>query len=77
MSDVLEIRRAVDALCVELACERICDEELDALKKACDNFEEAVKTKDVKVMSQYNNGEITREEAEALLSEKYGPAGDK
>ena len=34
MSDVLEVRRAVDALCVELACERICDEELDALKKA-------------------------------------------
>lgn len=52
MSDVLEVRRAVDALCVELACDRICEEELDALKKACDNFEEAVKTKDVKVIAQ-------------------------
>ena len=52
MSDVLEVRRAVDALCVELACDRISDEELEALKKACDNFEEAVKTKDVKVIAQ-------------------------
>lgn len=52
MSDVLEVRRAVDALCVELACDRISEEELDALKKACDNFEEAVKTKDVKVIAQ-------------------------
>ena len=31
MSDVLEVRRAVDALCVELACDRICDEEVEAL----------------------------------------------
>jgi Na+/melibiose symporter-like transporter len=35
-----------------------------------------LRTRDVKVMSRYNNGEITREEAEALLGEKYGPAGD-
>lgn len=52
MSDVLEVRRAVDALCVELACERISEEELEALKVACDNFEEAVKSGDVKKIAQ-------------------------
>ncbi|MBQ8611239.1 MAG: MFS transporter [Oscillospiraceae bacterium] len=31
---------------------------------------------DVQTMSQYNNGEIGREEAEALLAERYGPAGE-
>ncbi len=34
-----------------------------------------LRTKDVQVMSRYNNGEISREEAESLLAEKYGPAG--
>lgn len=52
MNDVLEVRRAVDALCVELACERITDEALADLKKACDNFENAVKTKDLKKIAQ-------------------------
>lgn len=36
-----------------------------------------LRTKDVQVMSRYNNGELSREEAEALLSEKYGPAGER
>jgi len=36
-----------------------------------------LRTKDVQVMARFNNGEISREEAEALLAEKYGPAGDK
>ena len=35
-----------------------------------------LRSKDVQVMSQYNNGEITKAEAEALLAEKYGPAGE-
>ena len=35
-----------------------------------------LRTKDVQVMSRYNNGEISREAAEAILAEKYGPAGD-
>ena len=52
MNDVLEVRRAMDALCVELACDRITTEELQELKKACDNFEAAVKTKDVKQIAQ-------------------------
>lgn len=35
-----------------------------------------LRSKDVQIMSRYNNGELSREEAEALLAEKYGPAGE-
>lgn len=35
-----------------------------------------LRTKDVQVMARYNHGEITKEAAEALLAEKYGPAGE-
>ncbi|MBQ7926796.1 MAG: GntR family transcriptional regulator [Lachnospiraceae bacterium] len=52
MNDVLEVRRSMDALCIELACERISDEEVVALKKACDEFEQAVETGDIKVIAQ-------------------------
>lgn len=52
MNDVLEVRRAMDVLCVELACERISNEELEHLKKACTDFEQAVKTKDAKRIAQ-------------------------
>ncbi len=52
MSDVLEVRRALDALCVELACDRITEEELESLKQACEGFEQAVKTRDVKKIAQ-------------------------
>ena len=36
-----------------------------------------LRSKDVQVMSQYNNGQITKEEAESKLAAKYGPAGAK
>lgn len=52
MNDVLEVRRAMDVLCVELACERISEEALGALKAACENFEQMVKTKDVKKIAK-------------------------
>ncbi len=56
MNDVLEVRRAVDALCVELACERITEEELQRLSEACDAFAEEArkseKEKDVKLLAQ-------------------------
>ena len=52
MSDVLEVRRAMDALCAELACERISDGELEQLKKACEEFEKATQTKNVKLIAQ-------------------------
>lgn len=52
MNDVLEVRRAMDALCAELACERITDEETEQLRQACVAFEMAVKTRDVKKIAQ-------------------------
>lgn len=36
-----------------------------------------LKAKDVQVMAEYNNGQISREEAEALLSSCYGSAGER
>ena len=52
MNDVLEVRRAMDALCTELACERISEEEVQALKDASDNFAEAAKSKDIRKCAQ-------------------------
>ena len=52
MNDVLEVRRAMDALCTELACERISEEEIEALKAASENFAEAAKTKDIRKVAQ-------------------------
>ena len=52
LRDVLEVRRALDALSVELACDRIDDEELAALGKACESFEKAVSTGDPKKIAQ-------------------------
>lgn len=45
LRDVLEVRRALDALAVELACERITQDELNELKLACDHFEAETKKK--------------------------------
>ena len=52
LTDVLEVRRALDALCVELACDRISEAELEQLKEACNRFEEATETKNAKVIAQ-------------------------
>lgn len=52
LKDVLEVRRALDALSVELACDRIEEEELAALSRACSAFAEATKTKDPKKIAQ-------------------------
>ena len=46
LKDVLEVRRALDALCAELACDRISEEEIKRLKQACDEFGRAVVTGD-------------------------------
>lgn len=48
LQDVLEVRRSLDALCAELASERISEDELAALEVACKEFEEAIYTKDVR-----------------------------
>ena len=35
-----------------------------------------LRTNEVQTMALYNNGEISKEEAEALLKDKYGAAGE-
>ena len=52
MTDVLEVRRALDALCIELACERMTAQDLARLKEACGGFEEAVRKKNVREIAQ-------------------------
>ncbi|MCR5279496.1 MAG: GntR family transcriptional regulator, partial [Lachnospiraceae bacterium] len=44
LRDVLEVRRALDTFCAELACDRITDEAKENLKVACKAFEDAVAT---------------------------------
>ncbi|MCR5507145.1 MAG: GntR family transcriptional regulator [Lachnospiraceae bacterium] len=52
LSDVLEVRRSLDSLAVELACSRITEEEKAALNLAEDDFERAVETGDVTMIAQ-------------------------
>ncbi|MBR2948908.1 MAG: GntR family transcriptional regulator [Lachnospiraceae bacterium] len=52
LKDVLEVRRALDALTVELACERITQDELADLMDARDLFAKAIKTKDANKIAQ-------------------------
>ena len=50
LKDVLEVRRSLDELAAKLACERMCEEEKEQLKEACNAFTETVKqnnTKDI------------------------------
>ncbi len=52
LQDVMEVRRALDVLSVELACERISEEDKAALKKACAAFEKAVESRDFKEIAE-------------------------
>ncbi|TCL61118.1 DNA-binding GntR family transcriptional regulator [Kineothrix alysoides] len=52
LKDVLEVRRALDALCAELACVRITSEEMEHLKEACAQFEMATQQNDVTVIAR-------------------------
>lgn len=52
LKDVLEVRRALDALSVELACDRISEAEIMELKEACKVFEQATKGKDAAVIAK-------------------------
>ncbi len=52
LKDVLEVRRALDTFCAELACERISDNDKDALRHAYTVFEEACNTKDATVIAK-------------------------
>ena len=52
LKDVLEVRRALDALSVELACDRISEEDIRRLWDACQEFEKAAKGKDASVIAK-------------------------
>ncbi len=52
LQDVLEVRRALDVLAIELACERMTRKDLDALYKACESFAEATDTKDTRKIAE-------------------------
>lgn len=52
LKDVLEVRRALDALSVELACDRITEEEIERLLRACQDFEQATKGMDAAVIAK-------------------------
>lgn len=52
LQDVLEVRKALDALAVKLACERITREEIIKLKEAESNFENSLKSEDTTLMAE-------------------------
>lgn len=52
LQDVLEVRRALDALSVELACERITTEQIGELARACEQFEQATHSGDTAAVAK-------------------------
>ena len=52
MKDVLEVRKVLDNLSVELACDRITEEEKEKLQNACRDFEDAVRTGDFSMIAK-------------------------
>lgn len=52
LKDVLEVRRVLDMLSAELACERMDEDGEKALEKACHDFERAVKNRDLSDIAQ-------------------------
>ncbi|MDE5931248.1 MAG: FCD domain-containing protein, partial [Lachnospiraceae bacterium] len=45
------VYKRLDALCAELACDRITEEEKQRLKEACDEFEKATATGDATIIA--------------------------
>ncbi|BCN28811.1 GntR family transcriptional regulator [Anaeromicropila herbilytica] len=52
LNDVLEVRCSLEELAVELACEKITKEELEALRKSMDDFKAAIHEKDVTISAE-------------------------
>jgi DNA-binding GntR family transcriptional regulator len=52
MQDVLEIREALEELSVQVACDKITDEEIAQLRKNMKNFQRSLETGDLKKMAQ-------------------------
>lgn len=47
LRDVLEVRKALEELAVQLACDKITEEEIEDLKKAAEEFKKILKSKDI------------------------------
>ena len=47
MRDVLEVRKALEELAVQLACDKITKEEIEEMKKAAEDFKKILKSKDI------------------------------
>lgn len=47
LRDVLEVRRALEELSVQLACEKITQEEIEELEKAAEEFKKILKSDDI------------------------------
>ena len=45
--DVLEVRKALEELAVQLACDKITKEEIEEMKKAAEDFKKILKSKDI------------------------------
>ena len=52
MEDVLQIREALEILAVQLACDNISAAQIEDLEKNVAEFEEVVKTKDIKSIAE-------------------------
>ena len=52
LRDVLELRRSLEELAIELACQRMTEEEIDELEDAQKAFRKAVDSKDVMLMAE-------------------------
>lgn len=52
LKNVLEVRCALEELAVELACQRITPDELDSLKKTCEEFRRATERKDLSLLAE-------------------------
>ena len=52
LRDVLELRRSLEELAIELACQRMTEEEIDELEDAQRAFRKAVDSKDVMLMAE-------------------------
>ncbi len=52
LRDVLEVRGALEELAVELACDRITEEQIEELKEAADAFEDVLKNEDVTALAE-------------------------
>ena len=52
LRDVLEVRRALEALAVRLVCERMSEDVVDHLKQAAAEFEKVLETDDITVVAE-------------------------